>query len=93
MNNAFYHKLVDMYAGEELTEELTAEMDEAAAHDPALRLDMDSLRRTVRVLKTLPEPEMTEVCTQRILRKILDGAEVPVEFVDPVVLRQYRLFS
>jgi len=92
MNNAFYQKLVDMYAGDELTEELVAEMDTAAATDAGLKLEMDSLKRTVRVLKLLPEAELTDVCAQRILRKILDGAEIPAEIADPAALRQYRLF-
>ncbi|MBS1709555.1 MAG: hypothetical protein JSS65_12650 [Armatimonadetes bacterium] len=92
MNNAFYHKLVDMYAGDELSEELVAEMDTAASTDPNLRLEMDSLRRTVRVLKSLDDPELSDVCAQRILRKILDDAQVPADMGDMAAARQYRLF-
>lgn len=90
MNETFYRKLVDMYAGDELPTELAAEMDEAAKSDPSLRIDMDSLRRTLRVLKSLPEPELTEVCAQRILRKILDAAGVPADIPDAAAMRQYR---
>ncbi|MBX3112904.1 MAG: hypothetical protein KF857_12970 [Fimbriimonadaceae bacterium] len=92
MNNSFYQKLVDMYAGNELTEELVAEMDAAATADPDLRHDMASLSLTVDVLRSLPGPELTDVCTQRILRRILDGADIPAEIADPAAIRQYRLF-
>jgi hypothetical protein len=49
--NETYKKLVDLYAGNELPEDLTLEMEQAAQTDPELRQDMTSLRQTVETLQ------------------------------------------
>ncbi|MEQ1933382.1 MAG: hypothetical protein ABL962_05825, partial [Fimbriimonadaceae bacterium] len=55
-----YRKLVDLYAGHELTDELNEELESAANADPELAADMASLRLTVDALQSTPEPEFTE---------------------------------
>lgn len=77
MNSSFYQKLVDLYAGEELPEELTLEMEKAAKDDEGLRNDMNSLRLTVHALQHSKTEGMTEVCYQRVLRRIMDEANMP----------------
>jgi phosphoserine phosphatase len=77
MNNPFYQKLVDLYAAEELPEELTTEMEAAAMDDEGLRSDMNSLRLTVNALQQSKTDGMTEVCYQRVLRRIMDEANLP----------------
>ena len=73
----FYKKLVDLYAGGELTEELAAEMEVAAMKDPVLSHDMFTLSKTVETLQNLPSLEMTEESDYRILLKMqIQGAEV-----------------
>lgn len=75
--NDFYKKLVDLYAGRELTEELTDEMEQAAIGDPELAHDMFSLRKTVDTLQASAKPELTEESDYRILLKMqIQGAEV-----------------
>lgn len=77
MNQSFYQKLVDLYAGHELPEELEAEMQAAATDDPALAYDMKSMRQTVQLLRDTPQEGMSEVCSQRVLNKILEEANLP----------------
>ena len=73
----FYNKLVDLYAGNELTEELAGEMDQAAMRDPELARDMFTLRKTVETLQGLPNVDLTEESDYRILLKMqIQGAEV-----------------
>lgn len=73
----FYKKLVDLYAGGELTEELSEEMESAAMQDASLSHDMFTLRKTVQTLQNLPAPELTEESDYRILLKMqIQGAEV-----------------
>lgn len=75
--NDFYKKLVDLYAGSELTEELTDDMEHAAMGDPELAHDMFSLKKTVDALKAIPSPTLTEESDTRILLKMqIQGAEV-----------------
>ena len=75
--NEFHNKLVDLYAGGELTEELSAEMDLAAMKDPSLAQDMFTLSKTVEALQQLPKPNLTEESDYRILLKMqIQGAEV-----------------
>lgn len=62
-----YSKLVDLYADQELPQELTDELEAAAEVDLALRHDLDSLKKTVEALHDLPPPEMTSESFQRIL--------------------------
>lgn len=73
----FYNKLVDLYAGGELTEELTDEMEKASMSDPSLAQDMYTLRKTVDTLHSLPGADLTEESDYRILLKMqIQGAEV-----------------
>jgi len=89
--NDLYHKLVDLYAGRELTEEMDREMEAAAAVDHNLMMDMVSLRQTVDALKSESAPEFTEESYQRVLMKMYArGVEVQQRSPDPVHL-QYHL--
>lgn len=75
--NEFYKKLVDLYAGGELTEELADDMEMAAMSDPDLAHDMHTLRKTVETLQSSPAPALTEESDYRILLKMqMQGAEV-----------------
>lgn len=67
--NETYRKLVDLYAGSELPEELNNELEEAAKTDPSLMQDMTSLRQTVETLQN-DEFVFTEESYQRILMKL-----------------------
>ena len=89
MNNEFYHKLVDLYADDELPEELANELETVALHDEQLNHDMRTLRGTVQLLKATPKDGMSDVCYQRVLRRILDEANLPEKKVDD--RHQYRL--
>ncbi len=89
--NDLYQKLVDLYAGRELTEEMEHEMEAAGAADHALMVDMVSLRQTVDALKNEPAPDFTEESYQRILMKMYArGIEVQQRSPDPAHL-QYHL--
>jgi hypothetical protein len=89
--NDTYKKLVDLYAGQELSEELEASMEAAASTDPNLSVEMHSLRQTVEALKSAPEPEFTEESYQRILMKVYaKGVELQRRSPDPSYL-QYHL--
>ena len=71
MNNEMYAKLVDLYAGDELPEELQAALEAEAAGNPALAQDMSSLRQTIKAVKHhAPSVEFTEESFQRILMKM-----------------------
>jgi hypothetical protein len=70
VKNELYNKLVDMYAGHELSAELEDEMEMAAASNPALNHDMTTLRRVVDTLKTLDEPDFTDESYHRILMRL-----------------------
>ncbi|MBS1721622.1 MAG: hypothetical protein JSS66_01305 [Armatimonadetes bacterium] len=75
--NEFYNKLVDLYAGGELTEELSDEMEAEALKNGALAQDMFTLRKTVEALQSLPSPDLTEESDYRILLKMqIQGTEV-----------------
>ncbi|MBL8048347.1 MAG: hypothetical protein JNJ45_06660 [Chthonomonas sp.] len=70
MKNEFYSKLVDLYAGDELSTELKDELESAALADPELSHDMLSLKTTVQLLREGPEVEFSEDSFQRILLKM-----------------------
>ena len=73
----FYKKLVDLYAGGELTEELVEDMELAAMREPELAQDMFTLKKTVEALRSVPAIQMTEESDYRILLKLqIQGAEV-----------------
>jgi anti-sigma factor RsiW len=91
MKGDFYKKLVDMYAGDELPQELADEMEMEAFSDPELGHDMSTLRKTVQILRSQPKPEFTEESYQRILMKLYArGAEVQTSAPEPAHL-QYHL--
>ena len=91
MTSDFYHKLVDLYAAGELTDELTEAMDLQAFHDEALGRDMHSLRETVDLLRSQPQPEFTEESYQRVLMKIYArGGDIQTQAPDPAHM-QYHL--
>jgi len=69
-DNEFYNKLVDMYAGRELPEDLEEEMEWKSFGDPALSHDMASLRKTVDLIQATPKPDFTEESYQRVLMKL-----------------------
>lgn len=70
MKKDLYKKLVDLYAGQELTPELNAELEEAAMTDPELSAEMESLTLLVSTLKEIPAPIYSAESEARILRKI-----------------------
>ncbi len=84
MTNEFHRKLVDLYAGEELPEELTEELEAAALQDPELSHEMFSLRKTLQSLKASQEPQFTEESYQRILMKLRTrGVEIETKSPEP----------
>ncbi len=84
MNNDFYKKLVDLYAGRELPTELEDQMELAAFSDADLSHDMASLRKTVDVLRSDRGPDFTEESYQRILLKLYArGVDVKPRSAEP----------
>jgi len=91
VNNELYKKLVDLYAGRELTSELDEQMEAAAADDLALGRDMATLRSVVDLLHSDAGPEYTEESYQRILMKLYArGAAIQPKAPSPLHL-QYHL--
>jgi len=91
MNNELFEKLVDLYAGRDLTSELDEQMEAAAAVDTGLGHDMTSLRNTVDLLHSDPGPNYTEESYQRILMKLYArGAAIQPKAPSPIHL-QYHL--
>ncbi len=91
MSKEFYNKLVDLYAGNELTEELTKELEEAAMADAELSHDMFTLRRTVQTLHNDEGALFTEETFYRILMKMhARGAEPKTNAPEPSYW-QYQL--
>jgi ppGpp synthetase/RelA/SpoT-type nucleotidyltranferase len=88
--NEIYQKLVDLYAGNELPEELANEMEQAAETDPELKQDMKSLRQTVETLQN-DDFNFTEESYQRVLMKLYaKGGHLQTQSPDPRHL-QYQL--
>lgn len=69
-NSTFYQKLVDLYAGHELPEDLEHELVEASSDDPILARDLRTLRQTVRRLHDQKPAPYTDDTEFRILMKI-----------------------
>lgn len=91
MSEEFYQKLVDLYAGCELPEDLEAALVKAAESDPQLASEMKSLRELVHLLRSSPQPEFTEESNQRILMKLMArGVQLQSEEHSPGHM-QYRL--
>lgn len=70
MKKDLYEKLVDLYAGQELSAELSSDMEEAAVADPELAHNMESLTMLVQELHAIPAPVYSAETEARILRKI-----------------------
>ncbi len=91
MKNELYNKLIDLYAGRELPQELEDELEMAAFSDPALSHEMSTLRRTVDTLQRDAGPMFTEESHQRILMKLYArGAVLQTQSEAPMHL-QYHL--
>ncbi|MFN3683855.1 MAG: hypothetical protein ACK41F_07950 [Fimbriimonadaceae bacterium] len=91
MNRDFYRKLVDLYAGGELPQELEEELEAAAFRDPELSHDMVTLRQTVEALRSSEDVSFTEESYQRILMKLYaQGVDIQPKAPTPAHL-QYQL--
>lgn len=91
MNSDTYKKLVDLYAGGELPQELAEDLEAAAFQDKSLAQDMLTLERTVSALHQDQGPEFTEESYHRILMKLYSaGAPIETKSPPPVHL-QYPL--
>src|SRR5947209_3445361 len=89
--NDFYKKLVDLYAGGELTEELQEELESEAFRDPDLSYEMTTMKRTVDLMRNMPDVPFTEESYQRILMKLYArGVELETKSPPPAHL-QYSL--
>ncbi len=86
-----YQKLVDLYTGDELPEELTEELETAAFTNPEIANEMRTLRATYRELKALPVPRFGEESFHRILLKLYAGG-ADLEMLSPTpAFMQYQL--
>lgn len=74
-DKTFYNKLVDLYASQELPEELEQNMQEAANQDPQLAHDMATLRQTVQRLHGQPAVDYSDETEYRVLMKLQAWAE------------------
>lgn len=91
MSKDIYSKLVDLYAGDELNEELKAELEARAQDDSEISQDMHSLRGTLLLLQQSGKAGLTEESSQRILMKMrTQGAQIEQNSPDPSHL-QYHL--
>ena len=83
--------LVDLYAGDELTEELKEELESRAMNEPELSHDMFTIRKVYEVLQKTDGLQLTEESSQRILMKMrTKGARIEQNSPDPAHL-QYHL--
>lgn len=91
MDSDFYRKLVDLYAGRELPEELEQELEVRSMGDRDLSYDMATLRRTVDFVRSEPRPDFTEESYQRVLMKLYArGGDLELKAPTPAHL-QYHL--
>jgi len=91
VNNDLFKKLVDLYAGHELSSELEQEMESAAAEDSSMMVELTTMRNTVDTLQGDSGPEFTEESYQRILMKLYArGAAIQPKAPAPAHL-QYHL--
>lgn len=92
MDKDFYQRLVDLYAGGELTEELQEDLEAKAIADPELARDMLTLRRTVNVLQSMDGIEFTDESYHRVLMKLYarSGTDLELKAPPPAHL-QYHL--
>ncbi len=86
--NNLYHKLVDLYAGDELPQELMDELNAAAQTDKELAFQMQTLKSTVDQLSKLESPRMSEESFQRVLIKLYAaGVEPKTRSSEPVIFQ------
>jgi hypothetical protein len=92
MSNDLYWKLVDLYAGRELSTELEETLrTHAEEEDADLARELEEMRQTVDALRSIPPPEFTEESYQRVLMKLYArGAEVEPKTPPPAHF-QYHL--
>ncbi len=91
-DGSFYKKLVDLYAGSELPQELEQEMDFAAQSDSELKADMDSLKSIVQGLKESPTEPYTDDVHYRIQMKIQNWSDATIsEPTNNSTIWQFRL--
>lgn len=92
MNDETYRKLVDLYVDDQLPSELCEEIEEAAARNPDLAAEIESLEEARAFLRAAhPRPEMTEESFQRILMlMVARGADIRPRSAPPMHL-QYQL--
>jgi anti-sigma factor RsiW len=83
--------LVDLYAEDELPEEARARLEQAAAEDPALERDMQSLRQVVELLRSDPGAAFTPETHQRILMRMYAHGIDPAPRREPAAYLQYTL--
>lgn len=94
MEKDLYQKLVDLYAGGELPEELENEMMGASFSDKELSHDMATLKSTVEMMRAAPKPNFTEESNQRILMKLYaKGIDVQPKSPTPSHLQLYLPIS
>lgn len=83
-----YQKLVDMYAGEELPQELMDELESAALSDSKLAWEMQTMRSTVQRLRSLPGPDDVQASLENVIRRLRQEG---VEIADDGEPRVYHL--
>jgi hypothetical protein len=91
MRQDLYQRLVDMYAGQELSEELEEILHEQAFKDASLGQDMLTMRKLVEVIRAVPAPEFTEESYQRILMNLYANGVAPREKENDAPYLQYSL--
>ncbi|HMS55214.1 MAG TPA: hypothetical protein PKA27_07405 [Fimbriimonadaceae bacterium] len=90
MSHDLYMKLVDLYAGGELPKELEDELKAASIGDKELSHEMATLRHTVDLLHSIPEPEFTEESFQRVLMSLYArGVEADPKITAPAHMQLY----
>lgn len=76
-----YRKLVDLYAGGELPEDMIDDLQQAAGLDDSLATDMATLKQTVDLLRSDPAPEFNEQDYLRIIFR-MQTAGADIEFAE-----------
>lgn len=89
-NRELYRNLVDLYAGDELSEEMVEELRWASLGDPELELDMSSLKLVVAALRSQDDPTYDDDTDERIKTRIRAGVPAGLPTSKPSHL-QYRL--
>jgi hypothetical protein len=79
-----YNRLVDLYADDELPQELKDELESEAYRNPQIASDMQTLKTTLTHLRALPSEEFTPMSFDKILNKLYAGGmkDPPVQVPD-----------